>query len=235
MSFDYPIEQSTRERELPPSGMHSGVITGIYNIGRVYDQWNDKWKPVVKIKFELTTINKFGNPIVLYNDYTASMHAKAGLRQLAQSLEGKDFTESEAAGYSLKNFLGKSCQIQITHKPKANNPQVMKYKINAIIPAISPVIPVHEPEMWDYRMRDRDPSYHCKAPRWIWESHMKSKDFIQPVTPYVEPIKTGLGQAVQQPPVQQYAQPPVQPPVQQYAQPPVQPPVYHPDDQHVPF
>jgi hypothetical protein len=216
VNFDYPIEQSSRERELPPSGMHKGVITGIYNIGRIYDQYNDKFRPIVKIKFELATLNKFGKPIVLYNDYTASMHAKSGLRQLAHSLEGRDFTEPEAAAYSLKNFLGKSCQIQLIHKPKMNNPQVMKYKINAIIPAVDQVQPTHEPEIWDYRMRDRDPSYHCKAPRWIWESHMKSKDFIQPPTPYVEPVKTSLGQAVQQPVPQQQFQPAQPVPQQQY-------------------
>lgn len=196
MSFEYPIEQSSRERELPPSGMHTGAITGVYNIGRLYDQWNDKWRPVIKVKFELATLNKYGKPIVLYNDYTASMHAKAGLRQLAQSLEGKDFSDAEAAGYSLKTFLGKACQLQITHRPKANNPQVMKYKINAIIPSQEPYVPSLEPELWDYRMRDRDPSYHCKAPRWIWESHMKSKDFIQPATPYREPVRTALGQSL---------------------------------------
>ncbi len=196
MSMDYPIEQSSRERELPPSGMHKGAINGIYNIGRIYDQFNDKWRPIVKIKFELATLNKYGKPIVLYNDYTASMHAKSGLRQLAHTLEGRDFTDTEAAAYSLKQFLGKSCQVQITHRPKANNPQVIKYKINAVIPSQEPYVPTLEPELWDYRMRDRDPSYHCKAPRWIWESHMRSKDFIQPPTPYREPVRTALGQSV---------------------------------------
>ena len=194
---DYITEQSVRERELPPVGVHRCVVTGVYNVGRQYDKYNDKWKPIVKLRYEIQVKNKFGNYFQVFEDYTASLHPKATLRALAHSLEGRELTDTEAASYSLRNFLGKKCIVQVIHKPKKTNPSDMKYEIANVLQGPDDIVPVGEPEFWDYRMRDRDPLFHHKASKWIWEAYTRSKDYIQPATPYVEPVRTKLGQQVQ--------------------------------------
>jgi hypothetical protein len=185
-----------QERELVPAGVHKAVITGVYNIGRMFNSFQNEWKPIIKVKFELATLNKHGKPFVLYHEYTASMHAKANLRQTVHSLEGKELNDAEAQGYSLRNLLSKQCMLMITHKAKTNGE--MKYVIKNVLPSDGTIVSQVQPEIWSYTERTKDPQYHCKAPRWVWEAHMKSKDYIPPATPYVEPKRTELSQQMEQ-------------------------------------
>lgn len=194
---DYTIGSTPQERELPPAGLQPAVITGVYNIGRMFNSFTNEWKPVIKVKFELAATNKHGNKFVVYNEYTASMHAKATLRSVVHAIEGKDLSEPEAAGYSLRNVLGRQVTLNLVHKPKANGVD-LKYVIKNVLPATSHVPPSVTPEIWSYTERTKDAQYHCKAPRWVWEAHQKSKDFITPATPYVEPVRTQVAQSVQQ-------------------------------------
>jgi hypothetical protein len=206
MSFndDYTINETPTERELPPTGLQHGVITGVYNIGRMYNSFQNDWRPIVKVKIELEALNKHGKRHVLYQEYTASMHAKSNLRKDVQSIEQRDLSDAEAQGYSLKNLLGKQLIVQIVHKLKQNGVD-MKYVIKNVLPSDKQITPQVPLEIWSYTDRARDPQYHCKAAKWVWEAHMKSKDYLQPATPYIEPQRTQIAQevaAAQQPQTQ---------------------------------
>lgn len=222
MSDDYTIGSTPQERELPPTGLQQAVITGVYNIGRMFNSFQNQYKPIIKVKFELAATNKHGNKFVVYNEYTASMHAKATLRSVVHAIEGRDLSETEAAGYSLKNLLGRQVTLNLAHKAKSNGVD-MKYVIKNVLPATGHVEPSVTPEIWSYTERTKDAQYHCKAPRWVWEAHMKSKDYIPPATPYVEPVRTQVAQQVQQ--AQQPARPVAAAPLTAYSTvPPAVPP-----------
>ena len=183
-----------RERELPPARVYSACITGIYNVGRQWNNFNKEWKPQLKIKFELDALNKNGKPFVVYQDYTASMDARANLRGLVHNLEGRDLTDVEASSYSVGKILGKCCQIQIGHKLKQDG--LPKYVIKGIMPSEKEFTPAVPLEKWDFRTSSPD-----DAPDWVWEAYQRSKDFREPAQPRVARPRTELGQALASEPV----------------------------------
>lgn len=183
------IGMGVYDRELPPAKLHRGCITGIYNIGRQFNSFYQTWNGSLKFKFELDTLTSQGKPFVIYQDYTASMGAKANLRKLVHSIEGRDLSEVEAAAYSVGNILGRSVFIQTTQKAKADGS--LKYSIINIMPCDTVLTPAVTPEKWDYRTSSPN-----DAPNWIWSEYEKSKDFKTPPVPRVPKPKTGLGEAV---------------------------------------
>jgi len=177
------------EREIPPAKLHRGCITGIYNIGRQFNNFFQTWNGTLKFKFELDTLTSQGKPFVIYQDYTASMGAKANLRKLVHSIEGRDITNVEAASYSVGSILGRSVFIQTTQKNKIDGS--LKYSIINIMPCDTILSPIVTPEKWDFRTSNPN-----DAPNWIWTEYEKSKDFKQPSVPRIPKPKTGLGEAV---------------------------------------
>ena len=183
------VGMGTYEREIPPAKLHCGCITGIYNIGRQFNSFYQTWNGTLKFKFELDTLNSQGKPFVIYQDYTASMGAKANLRKLVHSIEGRDLTNVEAASYSVSIILGKSIFIQTTQKNKTDGS--LKYSIINIMPCDTVLVPAVTPEKWDFRTSNPN-----DAPNWIWAEYEKSKDFKLPSVPRIPKPKTGLGEAV---------------------------------------
>jgi len=199
MSYaDQPIGFGDRKpRELPPAGWHECALTGIYNVGRQYDEYNSVktgqavWKTIIKLKFESANKRPDGKNVLIYHEVTGSMDSRAHLRALVHQIEGKDLTDKEAAAYRLSSALGRPVMINIAHVPKKTNPSEMKMKINAIVPSISPHTPEQEPEIWDWRGSDPD-----DAPDWVWDLYRKSKDFKEPAKPRVPKPRGEFAQAV---------------------------------------
>lgn len=91
---------------------HLGRIPNKYQDGKIQD------KVVLTFEFPEHLIPEGeyeGNPMVLSNDYTLSLHEKATLRKHLDKWRGKDFTEEEAKAFNIAILIGQPCTIYIEH------------------------------------------------------------------------------------------------------------------------
>ena len=56
-----------------------------------------------------------GTRYTIKQDYTASLHEKAKLRQHLQSWRGRAFTQTELFGFDLESVVGQPCMLSIIH------------------------------------------------------------------------------------------------------------------------
>ena len=112
-----------------PTGTHVAICCQVIDIGTQYSDFYKKSKYKVVIGWELPNIkNEKGEPHLLWERYTLSLHENARLRQHLESWRGKSFTQTELDGFNLKNVLDKPCMISVTHsedKQYANVQSVM--------------------------------------------------------------------------------------------------------------
>lgn len=112
------------------SGTHAAVCTWIVDLGpqEMEFQGEVSEKQRIRLRFEVPSERvewesdgkKHEGPMVIWKEYTASLHEKATLRKHLAGWRGRDFTESELAGFDLKNILGQPCMISVTHRTAAN-------------------------------------------------------------------------------------------------------------------
>lgn len=209
MAEEVPIGMGKREYEVIPSGYYDAQVTGVYNIGRIWDNYWGKHKATIKIKFELNHLNKQGKPCLYFQDYSATMNAKGHLRKLVHAIEGKELTDQEATKYRISSMLGKNCMVCISVEPVKSDPTRTRNRLTAVVPPRMPVYVSQQPlEVWDYRTSDPD-----DAPNWVWDAHMTSIDYKPPVKPRVPKPITPMAQeaAKATAPANQYAAQPAAP------------------------
>lgn len=187
-----PIGFSTREYEVAPAGYYDAQIVGVYNVGRHFDNYYQKYKPILKFRFEINHKDSEGRPIIILNDYNATMGAKAGLRKLAAAIEGRDLTDAEAQTWGISNFAGKQVTMCLSVETRKTDPTKKFNKIMAVMPMRPPgYVSENGFETWDYRNSDPD-----LAPNWIWKAYTESQDFRPPAKPRTPRPTGGLGEAV---------------------------------------
>ena len=113
-----------------PAGVHIGICYAIYSIGTQKKEWAGevKYQQKVVVCWELPgergvfkdkeTGEDKDLPRSISLIYTLSLDEKANLRRDLVNWRGRDFTKAEEDSFSLKNILGKSCQLQIIHEVK---------------------------------------------------------------------------------------------------------------------
>lgn len=113
-----------------PAGVHVARCYGIFCIGTQEKEWKGETKRIkqVILSFELPderikikdkeTGEEKDLPRAISQTYSLSIGPKSNLRKDLVNWRGKDFTKEEEDSFSLKNVLGKSCMLQIIHKPK---------------------------------------------------------------------------------------------------------------------
>jgi len=84
-----------------------------------------------------------GQPYGVSRFYTATLGEKSNLRKDLEAWRGRNFTEEELAGFSLKNILGKPCMVSVVHSKngKAQVKAVLALiKGMTVPPAINPLL-----------------------------------------------------------------------------------------------
>jgi hypothetical protein len=135
------------------------------NFGRkekVYIAWE---VPGVRVKWVKDGVENEG-PALIGSRYTLSIHAKSLLGQLLVSWRGKDFTESERAGFDVMTILNAPCMISVTH----NTTESKTYaNINAVMRLMEDqAAPPEETELIGYS--PTHPQYSGtidKLPEWM--------------------------------------------------------------------
>lgn len=129
-------ETSTTDYTPPEAGTYSAKCCAIIDLGTQTNTWEGEAKTAHKVmlSFEVTdTDNRRadGSPHMISRRFTASLHAKAGLRKFLEAWRGRPFTPEELAGFDLKKLAGMDCLVGIVHDSKgdktyANLSSVMK-------------------------------------------------------------------------------------------------------------
>lgn len=129
-------ETSTTDYTPPEAGTFTARCTSVIDLGTQKTLWEGEEKQAHKLllSFEITDNENRradGSPHTVSKRFTASLHAKAGLRKFLESWRGRPFTPQELAGFDVKNVLGLPCLVGIVHETKgekvyANLSSVMK-------------------------------------------------------------------------------------------------------------
>ena len=129
-------ENATTDYAPPEAGTFAARCASLIDLGTQTSVWEGEEKRAHKvlISFEvLDTDNRRsdGSPHLVSKRFTASLHAKAGLRKFLESWRGRPFTAEELAGFDLKAVVGLTCLVGIVHEAKgdkvyANLSSVMK-------------------------------------------------------------------------------------------------------------
>lgn len=135
-------ESKGKDFDPVPAGLTIAHCFAIYDVGTIHDERYGKDKHEIIITFECPEHrgqfkDKSGTlkdlPRAISTRYTASLGEKANLRRDLVNWRGRDFTADELKAFSLKNILGKACQLLIVHAPGKDGK--VWANINAIMPA----------------------------------------------------------------------------------------------------
>lgn len=192
-------------RTLPPPGVHNGVITGLYSVGSLWDQFKGDYRPQVILQIQLDKMDNTGKPILVSKTLTGSMDPRATMRLWIESLLSRSLTEQEANQLDVsKVFLGAQVTLQIAIERKQDGNDT--YKIKTLLPSTAQVVAASPPQEWDYRSED-----YAAAPNWILKKAATSREYKSKY-PANGPIEAKLGAAQpQQGQYQTYRQPPQMP------------------------
>jgi len=181
-------EESESNFTLMPEGTHAAVCTWIVDIGpqELEYQGEVSEKPRVRIRFEVpdervTWTDSDGNehegPMVIWKEYTASLHEKATLRQHLARWRGRDFTEVELMGFDLKNILGKPCMISVIHKTsQAGKPYAQIDSVSKLMKGLDPQ-PEGELKVFDFDSHTDEEL--AELPQWLQEKVLDGKALLE--------------------------------------------------------
>lgn len=152
-----------KEFQLAPEGVHLAICVSVIDLGTHEYEYKGKKKisRKVRIVFQLPyekavfKEDEGEQPFQLAQEFNNSLHPDSELRKALKAWRGRDFTEEELVGFSLKKILGKACQIQVSH---TKNGEKTYADISAIM-ALGKGMEV--PEL------DRDPTFVTKS---VWET-----------------------------------------------------------------
>lgn len=157
---DIVLSGETKGNDLKalPEGVYVGVCYGIYDVGTQTSEWNGETKQKREIiiaweipdeRFEVERDGKKVNlPRAISKIYTASLGEKANLRRDLVNWRGKDFSDSELKAFSLKNILGKACQLQVVHRKSGDKTYHNVSSIMALPKGMKAPTPENPTKMW---------------------------------------------------------------------------------------
>jgi len=174
---------SGRDFEPVAQGVYQAVFAGLWDLGthidkkfggerrQIYIWWQF---PTERIEYEKDgqTVNA---PKVIGKLYTLSLNEKANLRIDLVSVRGKDFSDSELAGFDLKAVLGANCQIQVISEDKDGKIRGKMASIMAL-PKDVPLIAIEGETHW-FSLDERA-DIPESTPKWIREKIRQSKEWI---------------------------------------------------------
>lgn len=162
---------ASSSRELIPADSHIARCIELISIGTVTKEFEGKSKTLqqLRITWELPELmheyDGKQEPARIGQTFTASLHEKSGLRKVLKSWRGKDFTEEELKGFSLRTILGAPCLLTISHTEKggktyANVDAVTKLHKSMVCPEqISPLKLLAYGEDFDFDLFESLPNF----------------------------------------------------------------------------
>jgi hypothetical protein len=124
--------------KLPEEGQHSGVLIGLFHMGK-QENLEKKLVDKVMLLFELDEVNEKEDNMTVNSILTLSMHEKSALRKVASTLMDRTFTDEEASDFELNDMIEKPCLIDIGRTAKGDRAKVINItrlpkQMQAVVP-----------------------------------------------------------------------------------------------------
>lgn len=146
------VSEQASQFEPAPEGLHQGICVDVVDLGMLKTDFGGKH--LVRLIWQLPSLQKTGERHTVSQRYTVSLHKKAKLRQHLEMWRGKSFTPEELTGFDLEKLLGANGQLQVTHNVADEG------RVYANVQAVVPCMP-GTPRMLPVgytRVKDRKPN-----------------------------------------------------------------------------
>lgn len=164
--------QAGRDFERVPAGIHAAICNLVVDAGlQPGSQQYPQPKRKLYLRFEVPgsriTYQHDGKdvegPLCIGSWYTASMNAKAILRQHLEGWRGKKFTDEEAGAFDISAVLGKPCTLVVQESEKGGK---TRSDIKMIAPAQKGASSAAENPLLLY-LNDGDQARLGALPEWL--------------------------------------------------------------------
>lgn len=150
--------------KLVPQGTHIAVCFLVADVGMQPTSYGPKHKIIMGWELPQETIEVDGveKPMIIYQNYTASLSEKANLRQDLESWRGKAFTPQELAGFDLFNVLGHPCMVSVIHNESGQKTYANVQTVTSLPKGMEKPKPTHT-----VKYSEEDPDQLSDLPEWI--------------------------------------------------------------------
>lgn len=179
--------QGGKTIEPPPAGLHSAILTALYDVGWQYDEKFDKSTRKMIFRFELPSLPRlkgetkegipFDLPRALTKKYTNSLHEKAQLRAMLESWAGRPLTTEEIKSFDLTKLLGRACTIQVMHETKKDGN--VRADVRTVLKLVGPKpTTTTTPVMWSItQIKTAAELDKADLPHWIIDLAKQSDEY----------------------------------------------------------
>jgi hypothetical protein len=108
--------------EIPDPGLHPATVIALVDLGTHDNEYQGKAtdpKRILFVVWELATRDTDGNPFIVGEGFTDSLHKKANWRKLLAGWRGRDFSEGEE--FDPVNIINVKCLVTIAHGISGKN------------------------------------------------------------------------------------------------------------------
>jgi len=189
MAIILKLSPDTKEFIIVPPGNHLARLYSIIDLGTQLTEWEGKEKAQRKLlfRFELHGKDNDGKPMVtesnepltMNKNYTWSFFETAKLRLHLEAWRGRDFNESELAGFNIEKVLDNFCMLTVIQGTKKDGKRFAKIEQISSVPydLKERGFPQgHNPKSI-LSLDDFDHSLFEKLPQWIKDQIMLSPEY----------------------------------------------------------
>nr|DAO68963.1 MAG TPA: hypothetical protein [Caudoviricetes sp.] len=190
-----------------PAGTHHATCIRIIDLGTQKVEFNNeiKFQHKILIQWEINANGdpelqtEDGAPLLISKRYTASLNSKSKLSADLKAWRGREFTPEELEAFDLRNILGKTCLIGISHTEKNGNTYANIASISNKMKNYEPPAPHNEVFAFDLdapdysvfaKLSDKLKEVITATPEWA-----ELKKAEQSRTPPAPPAKQGAATA----------------------------------------
>ena len=168
-----------------PEGTHLAVCSMLIDLGMQYsEQYKNSSRKVLigwEIPEETIELDDGPHPRTISKRYTASLNERSNLRADLAAWRGRDFSPEELAAFDLRNIVGKSCLINITHSTREGKTYANIGSVMALPKGMKGGKLSEPPTVFDL---DTDPlELVDNFPKWIGDIIKKSSTYQERLAP----------------------------------------------------
>ena len=175
------------ENDIPPmeEDTYPARCFAIVKAGTIHSDLYDKDQSLIYFGFEfpteMITLGKSLEPRVIWSTgYTESLNKKANLRKMLETWRGKQFTDNELKGFSLKKILGAPCMASVVQTPAVSGGRIYNNIVSMVkIPKGYHVDEIKDEFIFNAAAPDEDLSKvdDLQVPNWLKEKIKASLEY----------------------------------------------------------
>ena len=179
---------SSVKRDIIPSGSYPARCISMIDIGTIPTEWQGekKSRTLIRLKFELPTLNKVFNPekgeqpYVIERQFTKSLHEKSALLPFLNNWRGKALTQDDCQAFDLSKLLGAECMLSIVHNSVGDKTYANIGGISTLPKGLECPSQFNHSFIWDYNDNynaDAITTDNDLVPSWLQETIKSSSEW----------------------------------------------------------